>query len=194
MFDLLLVVLLPGETGQPHLIKRKSPDNSSNAQQLHHGRHYRCIAPHLGSGAEGILAGVSARTTSASIAVFSIAQLEHGGNRDIRDIQEPILILVFLINTAHQRSRRREDLIDEDEDSLLRGKLDALADDVDKLADGEVGGDEILLLVDGGDVGFFDLFADYLNGAFVVRAVTESRRIGVWFERQSEGRGDGRWS
>lgn len=85
---------------------------------------------------------------------------------------------MFLVNAAHQRSRRREDLIDEDEDGLLRRKLDALADDVDELANGEVGGDEILLLVDRGDVGFFDLFADYLTGAIVVRTVTGPQQKG----------------
>ena len=70
---------------------------------------------------------------------------------------------MLLINTAHQRRRRRQDLIDEDEDGFFRGKLDALADDVDELADGEVGGDKVFLLVDGGDVGFFDFFADDLE-------------------------------
>lgn len=67
---------------------------------------------------------------------------------------------MLLINTAHQRGCRREDLIDEDEDGLLRAELDALADDVDELADGEVAGDEVLLLVDGGDVGLLDFLAD----------------------------------
>ena len=80
-----------------------------------------------------------------------------------RDIKKPILILVLLVNTAHQRRRRRQDLIDEDENRLFWGELDALADDVDELADGEVGGDKIFLLVDGGDVGFFDFFADDLE-------------------------------
>ena len=70
--------------------------------------------------------------------------------------------LVLLIDGAHQRSRRRKDLIDENEDGLFWGELDALADDVDELADCEVGGDKILLLVDGCDVGFFDFLADYL--------------------------------
>lgn len=69
---------------------------------------------------------------------------------------------MLLIDTAHKRGRGREDLVDEDEDGLLGRQLDALADDVDELADGEVGGDEVLLLVDGGDVGLFDLFADDL--------------------------------
>lgn len=74
----------------------------------------------------------------------------------------PILVLVLLVDTAHKRGGGREHLVDEDEDGLLGRQLDALADDVDELTDGEVGGDEVLLLVDGCDVGLFDLFADDL--------------------------------
>ncbi len=73
-------------------------------------------------------------------------------NDDSRDVQETILVLVFLVDGAHQRRRRRQHLVDEDEDGLFRRQLDALADDIDELADGQVGGDQVLLLVDGGDV------------------------------------------
>lgn len=84
---------------------------------------------------------------------------------NVRDIQEPILILMLLIDAAHQRSRWRQDLINEDEDSLLGRELDALADDIDELAHGEVGRHKILLFVDGCDVGFFDFFAYHLGYA-----------------------------
>ncbi len=67
---------------------------------------------------------------------------------------------MLLINRAHQRSGRWEDLIDEDEDGLLWAQLDALADDIDELSDGQIGGHQVLLLVDGGDVGFLDFLAD----------------------------------
>ena len=59
---------------------------------------------------------------------------------------------MFFVDGAHERRGRREHLIDEDEDGFLGGKLDALADDIDELADGEVGRHQVLLLVDGGDV------------------------------------------
>lgn len=59
---------------------------------------------------------------------------------------------MLLVDTAHERCSRRQDLVDEDEDGLLRRELDALADDIDKLSNSEVGGDEVLLLVDGRDV------------------------------------------
>ena len=73
-----------------------------------------------------------------------------GGN--IRNVQETVLILVLLIYRAHQSSCGWQDLIDEDEDGLLGRKLDALADNVDELTDGEIGWNEVLLLVDGGDI------------------------------------------
>jgi hypothetical protein len=87
------------------------------------------------SSAEGVLAGVG-------------------------DVQEAVLVLVLLIDRGHQRGGRRQDLIDEDEDGLLRRELDALADHVDELADGEVGGDQVLLLVDSRDVRLLHLLAD----------------------------------
>ena len=80
----------------------------------------------------------------------------------IRDVKKPILVLVLLVDAAHEGSGRWQDLVDEDEGGLLRAELDALADDVDELAYGEVGGDEVLLLVDGRDVALLHLFADHL--------------------------------
>lgn len=59
---------------------------------------------------------------------------------------------MLFVDTAHDRSCRGEDLIYEDEDGLLRRKLDTFADDVDELADGKVCRHQVLLLVDGRDV------------------------------------------
>lgn len=70
---------------------------------------------------------------------------------------------MFLVNARHQGSGRRQHLIDEDEDGLLWRQLDALADDVDELADRQVCGNEILLLVDGCDLRLLDLLADDLG-------------------------------
>ena len=59
---------------------------------------------------------------------------------------------MLIVNAAHQCSGRWQDLIDEDEDGLLGTELDSLADYIDKLADCEVCGDEVFLLVNGSDV------------------------------------------
>ena len=69
---------------------------------------------------------------------------------------------MLLVDAAHEGGAWGQDLVDEDEDGLLGAQLDALADHVDELADGQVGWDQVLLLVDGRDVGFLDLFADHL--------------------------------
>lgn len=69
---------------------------------------------------------------------------------------------MLLVDAAHEGGGRGEDLIDEDEDGLLGGELNSLADDVDELADSQVGGNQVLLLVDRGNVALLDLLADDL--------------------------------
>jgi hypothetical protein len=70
--------------------------------------------------------------------------------------------LVLLIDGAHERGGWRQHFINEDEDGLFGAQLDALADDIDELADSEIGRDEVLLLVDGRNVRLLDLLADNL--------------------------------
>lgn len=92
----------------------------------------------------------------------------------------PILVLVLLVDAAHESSGWRKDLIYEDEDGLLGGQLDALADDVNELAHGEVRRYEVLLLIDGSDITLLDLFADNLwRYVLVIRTVTGRSRLGV---------------
>lgn len=74
----------------------------------------------------------------------------------------PVLILVFLVDAAHESGRWGKHLVDEDEDGLLGGELDALADDVDELTDGQIGRNKVLLLVDRRDITLLDLFANDL--------------------------------
>jgi hypothetical protein len=78
---------------------------------------------------------------------------------------------MLLVDAAHQRCSRWQDFINEDEDGLFGAELNALADNVDELSDGQVGRDKVLLLVDGGDVGLLDFFADYLELGIEVRIV-----------------------
>jgi hypothetical protein len=87
----------------------------------------------------------------------------------------PILVLVLLVDAAHKGGGGRQDLVDEDENGLLGRQLDALADHVDELAYGEIGGNEVLLLVDGRDVGLLDLLADDGDTVGVLLAL-EGRR------------------
>lgn len=110
------------------------------------------------SSAEGVLARVAVATVLACLPIM----YENGEHS--RNVKEAILVLVLLVDGGHERGSGRQDLVDEDEDGLLRRKLDALADHVDELADGEVGGDQVLLLVDRRDVRLLDLLADDLSG------------------------------
>jgi len=79
---------------------------------------------------------------------------------------------VLLVDAAHESGSGREDLIDENEDGLLGAELDALANDIDELADSQVCGDEVLLLVDSSDVRLLDLFADDRDAVGVLLANT----------------------
>ena len=69
---------------------------------------------------------------------------------------------MLFVDRVHQGSGGRENFIDEDENGFLRRQLDALSDDIDELANGEIAWDQILLLVDGCDVGFLDFLTDDL--------------------------------
>ena len=69
---------------------------------------------------------------------------------------------MLLVYRAHESCGRRQDLIDEDEDGLLRRELDPLTDNVHELTDRQIRGDQVLLLVDGCNVRLLDLFADDL--------------------------------
>ena len=95
--------------------------------------------------------------------------------KHVRDVEESVLVLVLLVDAAHEGGGGWQDLVDEDEDGLLRRKLNALADHVDELSDSEVGGDQVLLLVDGRDV---RLFADDLcyHGVSIVSGLAASGR------------------
>lgn len=77
---------------------------------------------------------------------------------------------MLLVDAAHQRSSGWKDFIDKDEDGLLRRELYALADDIDELADGEIGWHEVLLLVDGRDVRLLDFLADDWNAIGILGA------------------------
>lgn len=81
---------------------------------------------------------------------------------NIRDVEEAIFVLVLVIDAAHEGSGGREDFIDEDEDCLLGAELDTLANNIDELADSEICGDEVLLLIDGSNIRFLYLLADDL--------------------------------
>lgn len=69
---------------------------------------------------------------------------------------------MLFIDAAHESSGWRQDLINEDEDGLLWREFNPFANNVDELAHGEIGRNEVLLLVDGSDVALFNLLTNNL--------------------------------
>ena len=69
---------------------------------------------------------------------------------------------MLLVDAAHQGGGGWQNLIDEDEDSLLRRELNSLANNIDELANGEICGNQVLLLVDRSNVALLNLLADDL--------------------------------
>lgn len=59
---------------------------------------------------------------------------------------------MFFIDGAHERRGGWQNFIHEDEDRFLRAEFDSFADHIDKLAYGEVGRYQILLLIDGRNI------------------------------------------
>lgn len=72
---------------------------------------------------------------------------------------------MFFVDAAHEGGSRWNDLLHINEDRLLGRKLYALPNNIDKLANGEIGWNKVLLLVDRGDIRFLDLLADNLQRA-----------------------------
>ena len=120
--------------------------------------------------------------TSQNPNVFSPAYLpvspEQPGERR-RDIKKTVLVPVFLVDAAHESGGGRQHFVDEDEDGLLWCKLDTLANDVAELADRQVRGHKILLLVYSRDIGLLYLLTDDL-ASVRHRLSREDRRLGLY--------------
>ena len=69
---------------------------------------------------------------------------------------------MLLVYATHESSCWGQNFVDEDEDGLLWREFDSLSDHVDKLTDCQIGWDQVLLLIDGGDIRLLDLLADDL--------------------------------
>ena len=83
----------------------------------------------------------------------------------VLDVQEAVLVLVLVVQRRHVSSRRRQHIVHEDIDRLFCAQLDPLADNVHELTYCQVGGHEVLLLIDVGHVAFLGLLDDDLREA-----------------------------
>lgn len=93
---------------------------------------------------------------------------------------------MFLINATHESSGWRENLIHEDEDGLLGRELDALTDNVNELADGEVGRHQVLLFIDRSDIALLDLLANDLYRDGLLARCLMSTQKRTLFEPSSD--------
>ncbi|GMR37017.1 hypothetical protein PMAYCL1PPCAC_07212 [Pristionchus mayeri] len=65
----------------------------------------------------------------------------------IGDVEEEILLVMYLVQLSHRRHRLRDDVVDEEEEGVLRTEMDSLPDEEVELSDSEIRRDKILLLV-----------------------------------------------
>uniref|UniRef100_A0A146LXZ0 Uncharacterized protein n=1 Tax=Lygus hesperus TaxID=30085 RepID=A0A146LXZ0_LYGHE len=77
------------------------------------------------------------------------------------DVQEEILFVVLLIERTHGGRCRRNDVVDKEEQSVIRAQLNSLADEEVKLAYSEVRRHQIFLLVKIADPCFGSLLYDH---------------------------------
>mmetsp|Transcript_430 Transcript_430/g.914 ORF Transcript_430/g.914 Transcript_430/m.914 type:complete len:207 (-) Transcript_430:202-822(-) len=93
------------------------------------------------------------------------------------DVQEPVCVALLFVERRHHRGCGRQDVVDEDEDSLFGRELDALAYDVHELSHGEVGRHKVLLLVNVRDVTSRCLFDDDWNAVRIFVAYAFRLRL-----------------
>ena len=82
---------------------------------------------------------------------------------------------MLLVNGRHQSRRRRKRVVDKDENRLFSAQFNALSNDVHELPDGEIGGDEVLLLIQRRNVRLFRALDDDRDSVAVLAA--NARRL-----------------
>ena len=107
----------------------------------------------------------------------SVDDLTEGVLPTVHHVQETVLVLVGVVDRAHERGCRGKRVVNEDEDGTLGAELDPLPDHIRELAYGEIRGDEKLLLVDFLNGRLLDLLNDNRDPVRVLG--TNSRRLGL---------------
>jgi hypothetical protein len=78
----------------------------------------------------------------------------------VLNVQEPVLVLLLFVDGAHEGGVGGDGVAAEQKQGLFRRQLDPLADDVVELPHRQVGGHQVLLLVNVGNVGPVGLLAN----------------------------------
>jgi len=88
----------------------------------------------------------------------------------VSDVKEKVLFVVLLVEGAHGGGGGWDDVVDKEEEGVLWPERDPFPDEEIELTDGQVGGNEVLLLVQLGDPGFGCALHDHWNAVWVLPA------------------------
>jgi len=77
---------------------------------------------------------------------------------------------MFLVERAHGRARRRNHVVHEEEQSILWPQMDSLADEEVELANGQIRGHEVFLLIQISDARLWCLLHDHGNAIGILLA------------------------
>ena len=97
---------------------------------------------------------------------------------------------MLLVHSRHEGGIGRDSIGTEEEQGLFGCKLNPLADNIVELADGKIGRNQILLLVNFGDVAPIGLLADYGNAVGILGPDPLGFRLSLFWE----ARGAGMWA
>lgn len=96
---------------------------------------------------------------------------------------------MLLVHSRHEGGIGRDSIGTEEEQGLFGCKLNPLADNIVELADGEIGRNQILLLVNFGDVAPISLLADYGNAVWILGPDPLGFRLSLFWDREARGAG-----
>jgi len=96
--------------------------------------------------------------------------LTEGAFPTVGDVKKTIAIRLLLVDLGHKCGGGGQGVVDEDENGFLWLQFDALADDVDKLADCQIRRHQVFFLVDVRDIAVGRLFADDRDAVRVLEA------------------------
>jgi len=86
----------------------------------------------------------------------------------VSDVQEKVLLVVFLIKRSHCSRGRRNDVVDKKEKRVLWSETDPLSDQEVKLTHSQVRGNQVLFLVEITNSSFWRLFHDNWNSVWIL--------------------------
>lgn len=94
---------------------------------------------------------------------------------------------MLLVHSRHEGGIGRDSVGTKEEQGLFGCKLNPLADNIVELADGKIGRNQILLLVNFGDIAPIGLLADYGNAVGILGPDPLGFRLSLFWDREAGG-------